>query len=143
MDIHSEAFQSLIMVDDEKQYYTGKGKIDPFDPLIKDTPNAPEEKVVVEEEVPRRILTPLEKLDFSQMKLVAVLSRDSGSVAMVQESGGKGYLVNVGTYIGRNSGQVIKIEKDKLVIQEQVKDYQGKVTDRFQEMKLNKLDDKG
>ncbi len=86
-------------------------------------------------------MTPLEKLDFSQMKLVAVLIRDSGNVAMIQESTGKGYLVNIGTYVGPNSGQVIKIEKDMLVIQEQKKNYKGIVTDNFQEMKLNKLDE--
>ncbi|MBF0201350.1 MAG: pilus assembly protein PilP [Desulfamplus sp.] len=140
LDLDSDAFESLLLVDEEKQYYSGQGKIDPFDPLVKDTPELPKERVVVEDEAPRRILTPLEKLDFSQMKLVAVLNRDAGSVAMVQESGGKGYLVNIGTYIGRNSGQVVKIEKDKLIIQEQVKDYQGNLIDRFQEMKLNKMD---
>ena len=137
-------FQSLIQVEAVKTYYTGEGKVDPFDPLIKDAP-PPEKRVeVVEKEVPRRILTPLEKLDFSQMKLVAVMGRESGNIAMVQESGGKGYLVDIGTYIGKNSGQVVAIEKDKLLIQEQVKDYKGNTVERFQEMKLNKLvEDKG
>ena len=138
------AFQSLIQVETVKVYYSGEGKVDPFDPLIKDAP-PPEKSVdVVEKEVPRRILTPLEKLDFSQMKLVAVMGREFGNVAMVQESGGKGYLVDIGTYIGKNSGQVVAIEKDKLLIQEQVKDYKGNTVERFQEMKLNKLvEDKG
>ncbi len=93
--------------------------------------------------MPQRVLTPLEKLDFSQMKLVAILNKEAGSVAMVQEASGKGYIVNIGTYIGRSSGQVVSIEKDKLVIQEKVKDYKGNVVDRFQELKLNKIDDKG
>ena len=137
-------FQSLIQVEAVKIYYTGEGKVDPFDPLIKDAP-PPEKRVeVVEKEMPRRILTPLEKLDFSQMKLVAVMGREFGNIAMVQESGGKGYLVDIGTYIGKNSGQVVAIEKDKLLIQEQVKDYKGNTVERFQEMKLNKLvEDKG
>ncbi len=137
-------FQSLIQVETVKVYYSGEGKVDPFDPLIKDAP-PPEKRVdVVEKEVPRRILTPLEKLDFSQMKLVAVMGREFGNVAMVQESSGKGYLVDIGTYIGKNSGQVVAIEKDKLLIQEQVKDYKGNTVERFQEMKLNKLvEDKG
>ncbi|SLM32193.1 exported hypothetical protein [Desulfamplus magnetovallimortis] len=136
-------YQSLIEIGEDGKYYSGEGKIDPFEPLLKDTPAVAEEKVDIEEEVPRRILTPLEKLDFSQIKLVAVISKASGDVAMVEESSGKGYLVNIGTYIGRNSGQVVRIERDKVVIQEQVKDYKGNVIDRFQEMKLNKLDDKG
>ncbi|MBF0377573.1 MAG: pilus assembly protein PilP [Desulfamplus sp.] len=130
-------------ISEEKLFYIAKGKTDPFEPLIKDKPPVEEVKESFEEDVPERILTPLEKLDFGQMKLVAILTRESGSVAMVQEATGKGYIVNIGTYMGRNSGQVISIEKDKLVIQEKVKDYKGNMVDRFQELKLNKLDDKG
>ncbi|MBF0413601.1 MAG: pilus assembly protein PilP [Desulfamplus sp.] len=130
---------------EEKLFYIAKGKTDPFAPLIKEKPPVEDQKAQeqAEEDVPERILTPLEKLDFGQMKLVAILSRESGSVAMVQEATGKGYIVNIGTYMGRNSGQVISIEKDKLVIQEKVKDYKGNIVDSFQELKLNKLDDKG
>lgn len=143
IDLTDTAFQGLIQLEEAKIYYSGEGKIDPFDPLIKETP-PPEKTVEVEEEVPKRILTPLEKLDFSQMKLVAVIGREGGNIAMVQETGGKGYLVDIGTYIGKNSGQVIKIEKDKVIVQEQVKDFKGNIMERFQEMKLNKLvEDKG
>ncbi|MBF0257953.1 MAG: pilus assembly protein PilP [Desulfamplus sp.] len=128
---------------EEKLFYIAKGKIDPFEPLIKEKPPVEVTQETSEEDIPQRILTPLEKLDFGQMKLVAILTRESGSVAMVQEATGKGYIVNIGTYIGRNSGQIVSIEKDKLVIQEKVKDYKGNVVDRFQELKLNKLEDKG
>lgn len=107
--------------------------------------NRPKTKKKVQQidEVPHRILTPLEELNITQLKLVATLNKDSGSLAMVQESSGKGYLVSIGTYIGQNSGQVVKIEQDKLVIQELVKDSWGNVVERLQEMKFNKLDDKG
>lgn len=131
-------------ISEEKLFYIAKGKTDPFEPLIKEKPPVEEPKETIEEDnVPQRVLTPLEKLDFSQMKLVAILNKEAGSVAMVQEASGKGYIVNIGTYIGRSSGQVVSIEKDKLVIQEKVKDYKGNVVDRFQELKLNKIDDKG
>lgn len=142
-DLEETSFKSLIVVDEDHQFYSGEGKVDPFDPLIKDTPAAAQQTIEVKDEVPHRILTPLEKLNFTQMKLVAILNKDSGNIAMVQESSGKGYLVGIGTHIGQNSGQVVKIERDKLVIQELVKDYKGNVVERFQEMKLNKLDDKG
>ncbi|MBF0202928.1 MAG: pilus assembly protein PilP [Desulfamplus sp.] len=130
-------------MNEEKLFYIAKGKTDPFEPLIKEKVPVEQIQETITEDVPKRILTPLEKLDFGQMKLVAILNRESESVAMVQESTGKGYIVNIGTYMGRDSGQVISIEKDKLVIQEKVKDYKGNVVDRFQELKLNKLDDKG
>ncbi len=129
--------------DEEKLFYIAKGKIDPFEPLIKEKTPVEQAQEAVEESVPERILTPLEKLDFSQIKLVAILNRESGSVAMVQEATGKGYIVNIGTYMGRNSGQVTSIDKDKIVIKEKIKDYKGNIVDNFQELKLNKLDDKG
>lgn len=130
-------------INEEKLFYIAKDRIDPFEPLIKDKPAATTDKSneTLEEDAPARILTPLEKLDFGQMKLVAILTRESGSVAMVQEATGKGYIVTIGTYIGRNSGQVMSIEKDKLVIQEKVKDHKGNIVDGFHELKLNKPDE--
>lgn len=133
----------ILQLHEEKLFYILKGKIDPFEPLLKEKTPVVETQQKAEDDIPERILTPLEKLDFSQIKLVAILNRESGSVAMVQESTGKGYIVSIGTYIGRNSGQIVSIEKDKLVIKENVKDYKGNLIDRFQELKLNKLDDKG
>ncbi|MBF0389654.1 MAG: pilus assembly protein PilP [Desulfamplus sp.] len=143
--------EELLALDDvlketteENLFYIVKGKIDPFDPLLKEkAPAVQETQEVAKEDVPQRVLTPLEKLDFGQIKLVAILSRESGSVAMVQEATGKGYIINIGTYIGRNSGQVVSIEKDKVVVQEKVKDYKGNIGDSLRELKLNKLDDKG
>ena len=35
-----------------------------------------------------------------------------GNSAIVEDATGKGYVIRKGTYIGLNSGQVIKIEKD-------------------------------
>ncbi|MBF0111424.1 MAG: pilus assembly protein PilP [Desulfamplus sp.] len=142
--------EELLALDDvlketteENLFYIVKGKIDPFDPLLKEKAPVQETQEVAKEDVPQRVLTPLEKLDFGQIKLVAILSRESGSVAMVQEATGKGYIINIGTYIGRNSGQVVSIEKDKVVVQEKVKDYKGNIGDSLRELKLNKLDDKG
>ncbi len=116
--------------------YSGEGKVDPFSPLIKNEP------VKVKEE-PSRPRTPLEKLDYSQMKLVAIVARGEEHVAMVQEAGGKGYIVLVGTYIGRNGGVVSKIGKDRVIVHEQVKDFKGDIITRTQEIKLNKTEDKG
>ncbi len=121
-------------------FYTGEGRIDPFDPLIKAEKKSPV-PVATEPEKPKRILTPLEKLDFSQMTLVAIINSETDSVAMVQESSGKGYVVKVGTYMGQNGGQVERIETDRIVIKEMVKNYKGLETTRFQELKLHK--DKG
>ena len=127
----------------EIEAYSGEGKIDPFEPLIKvETKQAIAQGEPVKlMEKPERILTPLEKLDYSQMKLVAIINADAGSVAMVEEAGGKGYVVGLGTNIGRDGGTVVEIQKDKIVILERLRDYKGKIIKRTQEMKLNKTED--
>lgn len=115
--------------------YSGEGKVDPFISLIKNEP--------VKAKEPSRPRTPLEKLDYSQMKLVAIVARGEEHVAMVEEAGGKGYIVLVGTYIGRNGGVVSNIRKDRVVVHERIKDFKGDMITRTQEIKLNKTEDKG
>ena len=115
--------------------YSGEGKIDPFIPLIKNKP--------VKTKEPARPKTPLERLDYSQMKLVAIVARGKEHVAMVEEASGKGYIVLVGTYIGQNGGVVSNIGKDRVIVHEQVKDFKGDMITRTQEIKLNKTEDKG
>lgn len=83
-------------------------------------------------------LTPLEKLDISQMKLVGIVSMPGRSMAMVEEAGGKGYVVRKGTYMGVNSGQVVEITRDRVVIEEEVENFLGKIVVRTRELKLQK-----
>jgi type IV pilus assembly protein PilP len=105
--------------------YNPKGKPDPFEPLFRER----------KKRTPR---TPLEKIDISQLKLVAIVLASSGNRALVEESSGKGYVVKKGTYMGTNSGKVVKIEKDKVIVAEEYEDYSGKVTLRNKEIKLPK-----
>lgn len=117
--------------------YDSTGKLNPFLPLIQEK----EEKAVtglVVDEKPKRVLTPLEKMELSQIKLVAVILMENRQLAMVEEATGKGYEVNIGTYMGKNNGQVSKINQSSIVVKEYVKDYKGKLQARFQEIKLQK-----
>ena len=126
----------------EPPFYSAKGKIDPFLPLIRT-----EKKAVAgtdaREKKPQRVLTPLEKLDLSQIRLVAVVLAESGNIAMVEENSGKGYVVRIGTYIGKNEGRVEKILTDRIVIKEVVKDFRGDAVLRSREMKLHKQEFEG
>ncbi len=118
------------------EYYISEGKLDPFiSPIAKEN-NKKRQEIV------NRKLTPLEKLDLSQIKLVAVITMQSEkkNVAMVQESSGKGYMVKVGTYIGTNNGRIIEIKNDKIIIKERIKNFKGILQDRLKPMKLQKKD---
>ncbi len=115
--------------------YDPHGRIDPFIPLFKDEgPLAGAEK----ERKGRIPRTPLEMIDLGQLKLVAVMLTPKGNKALVEEASGKGYIVTKGTYLGVNSGKVVKILKDRIIIEEEVESIVGKSTIQERELKLQK-----
>jgi len=124
----------------KKEHYASQGKIDPFKPLIQDKP---EESKPVVDKGPKRILTPLEKIELSQIRLVAVIIMKNKRIAMVEEANGKGYEVGIGTYIGKNQGKVSEIKSSSIVIKELVQDYKGRLKEQVQEIKLHKIDNEG
>jgi type IV pilus assembly protein PilP len=117
--------------------YDSTGKLNPFLPLIQEKEEKSAAGLVVDEK-PKRVLTPLEKMELSQIKLVAVILMKNRQLAMVEEATGKGYEVTIGTYMGKNNGQVSKINQSSIVVKEYMKDYKGKLQARFQEIKLQK-----
>ena len=127
------------VVKEEKKpdHYNSQGKIDPFTPLIQEKK---EEFIPVVEKKPKRILTPLEKVELSQIKLVAVIIMKNRQIAMVEEASGKGYEVGIGTYMGKNEGRVSEIKQNSILIKEVVRDYKGRLKERIQEIKLHKSD---
>ena len=112
--------------------YIIRGKVDPFEPLFKEKPVSRKKK---KKRIPR---TPLEKLSIGQLKLVAIIRAPSGNKALVEEGSGKGYVIKKGTYIGLNAGKIIKIEKDNIIIEEEIEDIQGNIKVRQRELKLQK-----
>jgi type IV pilus assembly protein PilP len=101
----------------EPEYtYNPVGKADPFRPFIQLTSARPSTKIP---------LTPLQKYDTSSLKLVAIIAAPEGSVALVEDSAGKGYFLKKGTLIGKNDGKVIKILKDRVIIEETFQDILG------------------
>ncbi len=139
IDVTSIGKQTGLKTAKKQDFYTAECKLDPFAPLI----NNDHKKASINSSVqtkPRRILTPLEKFDFSQIKLVAVVTAASGNIAMVEDSTRKGYTIRVGTYIGKNGGRVVKIDHDRVIVREKVKNYKGESVIRSEVLKLNKPD---
>ena len=120
--------------------YDSKGRVDPFIPLIAEK-NAFPGSGSSGDSKPKRTLTPLEKLELSQVKLVAVVEMQGRNIAMVEEATGKGYEVAIGTYIGPNEGKVTSITSQGIKIEETVKDYRGKHRKRYEEIRFHKSED--
>ena len=116
--------------------YNPEGKLDPFEPLFK------KERVslaVGKKKIKRRKpLTPLERVNLSQLTLVGIIRSPSGNRALVQESSGKGYVVKKGTYIGTNSGKIVQILKDRIIVEEESENIYGKVSIIKKPLKLQK-----
>jgi len=114
--------------------YNPTGKIDPFQPLFR----AKQELARKKKRKKRLPQTPLERIDISQLKLVGIVLASSGNRALVEESSGKGYVIKKGTYIGTNSGKVVQIKKETVIVEEEYEDVFGKVATRQRQIKLPK-----
>lgn len=124
----------------EPEYYNPKGKIDPFTPLFNDSPDMK----IAEKGKRKRQRTgpkgPLEMIELSQLKLTAITNATSGNRALMEEVSGKGYIIKKGMFIGKNSGKVLEIFLDRLVVEEEIEDYSGNYIFQKKEIKLLKPD---
>jgi Tfp pilus assembly protein PilP len=84
----------------------------------------------------RENLTPLERSELSQLKLVAIVWDINDARAMVEDSGGLGYVVKVGTPIGTNDGKVKAIYRNEVIVEEIYSDNYGTRKKRDVGMKL-------
>jgi type IV pilus assembly protein PilP len=116
--------------------YNPEGKLDPFEPLFKkEGVSLNVEKKKIKRRTP---LTPLEKVNLSQLTLVGIIRAPSGNRALVQEASGKGYIVKKGTYIGTQSGKVERILEDSIIVEELGENIYGKATVIKKTLKLQK-----
>ena len=120
----------------DSYYYKAEGKIDPFAPICRNGSSVFADR---NDEKKKRLipLTPIEKVDLSQLKLVGIISASSGNKALVEDASGKGFVIKKGTRIGINSGKVIKILKN-IVVVEEAESILGKTTLVKRKLKLQK-----
>jgi type IV pilus assembly protein PilP len=115
--------------------YNPTGKPDPFKPFIQLTP--------VKKGSGSFPLTPLQKFDISQLKLVAIISTPEGNIALVEDATGKGYFLKKGTLVGKNDGKVTKIFKDRVIIEEVYQDVLGQTKTIEISLSLHKVEEGG
>jgi Tfp pilus assembly protein PilP len=85
------------------------GKRDPFRPFTLN--NRPSQRR-------RKNLSPLERYELGQLKLVGVIWDIKQPNAIVEDAAGLGYVVRTGTPIGSNEGKVKRIQPAGLVVEE-------------------------
>jgi type IV pilus assembly protein PilP len=82
-------------------------------------------------------LSPLERFELGQLKVVGIVWDIKEPRAMIEDSAGLGYTVLVGTPIGGNEGKVKGIHRDQVVVEESFEDVSGKRKTREVSMKLS------
>jgi type IV pilus assembly protein PilP len=73
-------------------------------------------------------LTPLQKVNVEDLKLVGIVKNPDGNTALIQTPDGKGYFLRGGLPLGKNEGVVAKILEDKMIVKEKKKDFLGQIT---------------
>jgi type IV pilus assembly protein PilP len=120
---------------EEEYSYNPEGKPDPFKPFIQLTSARGGSRTAP--------LTPLQKYDISQLKLVAIISSPEGNIALVEDVTGKGYFLKKGTWVGKNDGKVTKVLKDKVMIEEFYEDIFGQKKSNEISILLHKVEEGG
>lgn len=115
--------------------YTSADKVDPFVSFVKvreyETMQAARKA-----KTEKKALSPLENLDSNALKVVAIMSKEGSNVAMVELPDGKGYLIRPGMAVGLYDGVVTSIEKDMIVVEEEVVDVFGEAKKRKINLRL-------
>jgi type IV pilus assembly protein PilP len=115
--------------------YNPVGKRDPFKPFIALGP-----RKTVRKKAP---LTPLQRYDVSELKLVGILKGPGGYRALVEDAGGKGFVIGKGTLIGPGDGRVKEIHENRVIIEETYRDIFGQTKRREISMPLRKPEEGG
>ncbi len=75
----------------------------------------------------KRNSLPIHSFDVGQFKLIGVITGGRENRAMVTDPGGKGYVLRVGMFIGKNDGKVVSITSNGVDILEQFRDDNGRI----------------
>lgn len=105
-------------------------RTDPFVPLIRQ--DTDDKRLAKRKEIPA---VPLARIELGEFRLVAIILYPGRNRALLEESSGKGHIVEKGSYIGRDR-RVAEILKDRIVIKEKIEDAFGNMSVSRTEMRL-------
>ncbi len=111
---------------DEDYRYDPEGKPDPFESFVRVKLSADSDD----------ISSPLESFDLSQLIVTGIVWATRDARALIEDPSGKGYIVGVGTAIGKNRGKVIKIEDNRVMVKETYIDFHDIATTKEVELLL-------
>ncbi len=111
----------------EGYVYDESGKRDPFRSLQ-----------FVDEEAPKVGFGPLGDYELGQLAVVAVVWDTGRPRALVTDPGGRSFMVGEGSQIGKNSGRVIHIGDNLVLVKETFVDFDGNQSTKDVEMRIRR-----
>ena len=100
-------------------------KTPPYDPVGRRDPFRPFTLDIRRPTVAAEPATPLQRYDLGQLTVAGTIWEMNPPRAMIEDSAGMGYIVTIGTLIGRNGGLVTAIQPQRVVVEERVLDFYG------------------
>ncbi|WP_169701654.1 pilus assembly protein PilP [Desulfobulbus propionicus] len=132
---------NFLSTKDNSYTYKVEGRMDPFKPFLSEKADVPagfDPNEIIES---TDELIGMQLFEPGQLKLVGVLISSTDELAMVEDQANKGYLLKVGTPIGKR-GIVTKITPDQVFITETALTRSGKEMKTIITMSLNKEGEK-
>lgn len=136
LDVKSKKEETKSNLEQVAYHYDPTGKIDPFRSLIVEETKGG--KGVGEK---GGGLKPLQRYDLDQLKLVGVISDARPPRALFEDVAGDGYIVTIGTLVGKNEGTVAAIHENEVVIEEKQLDLQGKLVKKRISLKMSQYEE--
>ncbi len=109
--------------------YVTEGRRDPFVPLTRIR------RPIGDTGEP---VTPLQRYDLTQFKLIGVIIGVGESRAMVTAPDGKSYILAKGIKIGKNNGVILEISSEAIRVEEKYYDFSGNIIENIQEIPVPK-----
>ena len=107
--------------DDVKLVYVVAGRRDPFVPLVG-------KKVAAFSD------NPLESFDLVQFRIKGLVIGLGEPKVLVTSPDGKSHILKKGDLIGKNGGEIVEINRTKILVREQIQDFTGKKKTTIQEI---------
>jgi type IV pilus assembly protein PilP len=109
--------------------YVTEGRRDPFVPLTRIR------RPIGDTGEP---VTPLQRYDLTQFKMIGVIIGVGESRAMVTAPDGKSYILAKGIKIGKNNGVILEISSEAIRVEEKYYDFSGNIIENIQEIPVPK-----
>ena len=133
--------QAGILEKSESYSYTTEGRADPFKPFVSKQAVVPaglDPDEIVDE---NSGLSGMQLFEPGQLNLVGIMLSSSQEIAFVEDQARKGYVIKVGTLIGKR-GIVTQITPNEVLIEETARTRSGKEIKSTVAMRLNKEGDR-